>query len=145
MCSVGAVLCHQVATVGPYIHHRTGTDGGLESFLLVTLGIWESPLNYSESLNPHLKNAEWGWVGWEGGDVYLPRALVKASRTNMYKVPNTVPATQEGLGICKETEYTDSPGLMIPRNTITLLKKATGPLPCAFLASFSIFFPSGSP
>lgn len=47
-------------------------------------------------------------------DAHLPRALVKTSGTNMYKVPNTAPATQEGLGICKETEYPDSLGLINP-------------------------------
>lgn len=75
----------------------------------MTLGIWEGPLNHSESLVPHLKSAEQGWGG-EGGDVYLSRALVKASGTNMDKVPNTAAATQEGLGICKDTEYPDSLG-----------------------------------
>lgn len=34
------------SNVGTIINHRTGTNGGSESFLFGTLGVWESHLNY---------------------------------------------------------------------------------------------------
>lgn len=57
LCEEGSVLYHQVAALGPFIYHRTGTDGGLASSLLVTSEVREGPLNYSGPLAPHLKNA----------------------------------------------------------------------------------------
>lgn len=35
----------------------------------------------------------------------MPRTFVKATGTKTYKVPNPAPATQEWLGMYKETEY----------------------------------------